>query len=169
MLLQSLDLLALHWGEAKRNAVNQDVMRNGNPVVVIVFGMTIFPVAAALVMEAPEAVVAPVMEVPEAVVDLVMEVPEAVVALVMEAPEAVALVMEIPEAAAPTMVVPVLAVALVVVNIPEKGKVLRNIPVHRNHQNLISMTPMMMDTKMCMRTKIMTRIGITRIMIMPME
>ena len=158
MLLQSLDLLALHWGEAKRNAVNQDVMRNGNPVVVIVFGMTIFPVAAALVMEAPEAVVAPVME-----------VPEAVVALVMEAPEAVALVMEIPEAAAPTMVVPVLAVALVVVNIPEKGKVLRNIPVHRNHQNLISMTPMMMDTKMCMRTKIMTRIGITRIMIMPME
>ena len=168
MLLQSLDLLALHWGEAKRNAVNQDVMRNGNPVVVIVFGMTIFPVAAALVMEAPEAVVAPVMEVPEAVVALVMEVPEAVVALVMEAPEAVALVMEIPEAAAPTMVVPVLAVALVV-NTPEKGKVLRNIPVHRNHQNLISMTPMMMDTKMCMRTKIMTRIGITRIMIMPME
>ena len=158
MLLQSLDLLALHWGEAKRNAVNQDVMRNGNPVVVIVFGMTIFPVAAALVMEAPEAVVAPVMEVPEAVVALVMEVPEA----------AVALVMEILEAAAPTMVVPVLAVALVV-NTPEKGKVLRNIPVHRNHQNLISMTPMMMDTKMCMRTKIMTRIGITRIMIMPME
>ena len=147
MLLQSLDLLALHWGEAKRNAVNQDVMRNGNPVVVIVFGMTIFPVAAALVME----------------------VPEAVAVLVTEAPEAVALVMEIPEAAAPTMVVPVLAVALVVVNIPEKGKVLRNIPVHRNHQNLISMTPMMMDTKMCMRTKIMTRIGITRIMIMPME
>ena len=133
-------------------------MRNGNPVVVIVFGMTIFPVAAALVMEAPEAVVAPVMEVPEAVVALVMEVPEA----------AVALVMEILEAAAPTMVVPVLAVALVV-NTPEKGKVLRNIPVHRNHQNLISMTPMMMDTKMCMRTKIMTRIGITRIMIMPME
>ena len=168
MLLQSLDLLALHWGKAKRNAVNQGVMRNGNPVVVIVFGMTIFPVAAALVMEAPEAVVAPVMEVPEAVVALVMEVPEAVVALVMEAPEAVALVMEIPEAAAPTMVVPVLAVALVV-NTPEKGKVLRNIPVHRNHQNLISMTPMMMDTKMCMRTKIMTRIGITRIMIMPME
>ena len=158
MLLQSLDLLALHWGEAKRNAVNQGVMRNGNPVVVIVFGMTIFPVAAALVMEAPEAVVAPVMEVPEAVVALVMEVPEA----------AVALVMEILEAAAPTMVVPVLAVALVV-NTPEKGKVLRNIPVHRNHQNLISMTPMMMDTKMCMRTKIMTRIGITRIMIMPME
>lgn len=158
MLLQSLDLLALHWGEAKRNAVNQDVMRNGNPVVVIVFGMTIFPVAAALVMEAPEAVVA-----------LVMEVPEAVAVLVTEAPEAVALVMEILEAAAPTMVVPVLAVALVVVNIPEKGKVLRNIPVHRNHQNLISMTPMMMDTKMCMRTKIMTRIGITRIMIMPME
>ena len=148
----------MHWGEAKRNAVNQDVMRNGNPVVVIVFGMTIFPVAAALVMEAPEAVVAPVMEVPEAVVALVMEVPEA----------AVALVMEILEAAAPTMVVPVLAVALVV-NTPEKGKVLRNIPVHRNHQNLISMTPMMMDTKMCMRTKIMTRIGITRIMIMPME
>lgn len=158
MLLQSLDLLALHWGEAKRNAVNQDVMRNGNPVVVIVFGMTIFPVAAALVMEAPEAVVAPVME-----------IPEAAAALVTEAPEAVALVMEIPEAAAPTMVVPVLAVALVVVNTPEKGKVLRNIPVHRNHQNLISMTPMMMDTKMCMRTKIMTRIGITRIMIMPME
>ena len=137
----------MHWGEAKRNAVNQGVMRNGNPVVVIVFGMTIFPVAAALVME----------------------VPEAVAVLVTEAPEAVALVMEIPEAAAPTMVVPVLAVALVVVNIPEKGKVLRNIPVHRNHQNLISMTPMMMDTKMCMRTKIMTRIGITRIMIMPME
>lgn len=133
-------------------------MRNGNPVVVIVFGMTIFPVAAALVMEALEAVVA-----------LVMEAPEAVEVLVTEAPEAVALVMEIPEAAAPTMVVPVLAVALVVVNIPEKGKVLRNIPVHRNHQNLISMTPMMMDTKMCMRTKIMTRIGITRIMIMPME
>ena len=159
MLLQSLDLLALHWGEAKRNAVNQGVMRNGNPVVVIVFGMTIFPVAAALVMEAPEAVVAPVMEVPEAVAVLVMEAPEAAVAPVMEAPEA----------AAPTMVVPVLAVALVVVNIPEKGKVLRNIPVHRNHQNLISMTPMMMDTKMCMRTKIMTRIGITRIMIMPME
>lgn len=158
----------MHWGEAKRNAVNQDVMRNGNPVVVIVFGMTIFPVAAALVMEAPEAVVAPVMEVPEAVVALVMEVPEAVAVLVTEAPEAVALVMEIPEAAAPTMVVPVLAVALVV-NTPEKGKVLRNIPVHRNHQNLISMTPMMMDTKMCMRTKIMTRIGITRIMIMPME
>ena len=158
MLLQSLDLLALHWGEAKRNAVNQDVMRNGNPVVVIVFGMTIFPVAAALVMEAPEAVVAPVME-----------VPEAVAALVTEAPEAVALVMEIPEAAAPTMVVPVLAAVPVVVNIPEKGKVLRNIPVHRNYQNLISMTPMMMDTKMCMRTKIMTRIGITRIMIMPME
>ena len=149
----------MHWGEAKRNAVNQDVMRNGNPVVVIVFGMTIFPVAAALVMEAPEAVVAPVMEVPEAVVALVMEVPEA----------AVALVMEILEAAAPTMVVPVLAAVPVVVNIPEKGKVLRNIPVHRNHQNLISMTPMMMDTKMCMRTKIMTRIGITRIMIMPME
>ena len=147
----------MHWGEAKRNAVNQDVMRNGNPVVVIVFGMTIFPVAAALVMEAPEAVVAPVMEVPEAA------------ALVTEAPEAVALVMEIPEAAAPTMVVPVLAAVPVVVNIPEKGKVLRNIPVHRNHQNLISMTPMMMDTKMCMRTKIMTRIGITRIMIMPME
>ena len=158
MLLQSLDLLALHWGEAKRNAVYQDVMRNGNPVVVIVFGMTIFPVAAALVMEAPEAVVAPVMEVPEAVAVLVMEAPEAAVAPVMEAPEA----------AAPTMVVPVLAVALVV-NTPEKGKVLRNIPVHRNHQNLISMTPMMMDTKMCMRTKIMTRIGITRIMIMPME
>ena len=158
MLLQSLDLLALHWGEAKRNAVNQGVMRNGNPVVVIVFGMTIFPVAAALVMEALEAVVA-----------LVMEAPEAVAALVTEAPEAVALVMEIPEAAAPTIVVPVLAVALVVVNTPEKGKVLRNIPVHRNHQNLISMTPMMMDTKMCMRTKIMTRIGITRIMIMPME
>lgn len=158
MLLQSLDLLALHWGEAKRNAVNQDVMRNGNPVVVIVFGMTIFPVAAALVMEAPEAVVAPVME-----------IPEAAAALVTEAPEAVALVMEIPEAAAPTMVVPVLAAVPVVVNTPEKGKVLRNIPIHRNHQNLISMTPMMMDTKMCMRTKIMTRIGITRIMIMPME
>ena len=138
----------MHWGEAKRNAVNQGVMRNGNPVVVIVFGMTIFPVAAALVMEAPEAV-AP----------LVMEVPEAVVAPVME----------IPEVAAPTMVVPVLAAVPVVVNIPEKGKVLRNIPVHRNHQNLISMTPMMMDTKMCMRTKIMIRIGITRIMIMPME
>ena len=147
----------MHWGKAKRNAVNQDVMRNGNPVVVIVFGMTIFPVAAALVMEAPEAVA------------LVMEIPEAAAVLVTEAPEAVALVMEIPEAVAPTMVVPVLAVALVVVNIPEKGKVLRNIPVHRNHQNLISMTPMMMDTKMCMRTKIMTRIGITRIMIMPME
>ena len=159
MLLQSLDLLALHWGEAKRNAVNQDVMRNGNPVVVIVFGMTIFPVAAALVMEAPEAVVAPVMEVPEAVAVLVMEAPEAAVAPVMEAPEA----------AAPTMVVPVLAAVPVVVNTPEKGKVLRNIPIHRNHQNLISMTPMMMDTKMCMRTKIMTRIGITRIMIMPME
>ena len=156
MLLQSLDLLALHWGEAKRNAVNQGVMRNGNPVVVIVFGMTIFPVAAALVMEAPEAVVAPVMEVPEAVAVLVMEAPEAAVAPVMEAPEA----------AAPTMVVPVLAAVPVVVNTPEKGKVLRNIPVHRNH---ISMTPMMMDTKMCMRTKIMTRIGITRIMIMPME
>ena len=149
----------MHWGEAKRNAVNQDVMRNGNPVVVIVFGMTIFPVAAALVMEAPEAVVAPVMEVPEAVAVLVMEAPEAAVAPVMEAPEA----------AAPTMVVPVLAAVPVVVNTPEKGKVLRNIPVHRNHQNLISMTPMMMDTKMCMRTKIMTRIGITRIMIMPME
>lgn len=148
----------MHWGEAKRNAVNQDVMRNGNPVVVIVFGMTIFPVAAALVMEAPEAVVAPVME-----------IPEAAAALVTEAPEAVALVMEIPEAAAPTMVVPVLAAVPVVVNTPEKGKVLRNIPIHRNHQNLISMTPMMMDTKMCMRTKIMTRIGITRIMIMPME
>lgn len=159
MLLQSLDLLALHWGEAKRNAVNQDVMRNGNPVVVIVFGMTIFPVAAALVMEAPEAVVAPVMEVPEAVAVLVMEAPEAAVAPVMEAPEA----------AAPTMVVPVLAAVPVVVNTPEKGKVLRNIPIHRNHQNLISMTPMMMDTKMCMRTKIMTRNGITRIMIMPME
>lgn len=159
MLLQSLDLLALHWGEAKRNAVNQGVMRNGNPVVVIVFGMTIFPVAAALVMEAPEAV-AP----------LVMEVPEAVVAPVMEVPEVAAIpAMEAPEVAAPTMVVPVLAAVPVVVNIPEKGKVLRNIPVHRNHQNLISMTPMMMDTKMCMRTKIMIRIGITRIMIMPME
>ena len=168
MLLQSLDLLALHWGEAKRNAVNQGVMRNGNPVVVIVFGMTIFPLAAALVMEIPEAA-ALVMEAPEAVVAPVMEMPEAAAALVTEAPEAVALVMEIQEAAAPTMVVPVLAAVPVVVNSPEKGKVLRNIPVHRNHQNLISMTPMMMDTKMCMRTKIMTRIGITRIMIMPME
>ena len=57
-------------------------MRNGNPVVVIVFGMTIFPVAAALVMEAPEAVVAPVMEIPEAAAPT-MVVPVLAVALVV--------------------------------------------------------------------------------------
>lgn len=141
----------MRWGEAKRNAANQGVMRNGNPVVVIVFGMTIFLVAAAPVMEVPVAAV-PAMEAPEVVAAPAMEVPEAV---------------EVPVMVVPAMTV-VLAAVPVVVNIPEKVKVLRNIPVHRNHQNLISMILMMMAMMMCTRMKIMTRIGITRMKIMPM-